>query len=726
MHLLPATQDLVLLGGGHSHALALRMLAMQPPAQTRITLISPDTLTPYSGMLPGLLAGHYSLEETHIDLARLCQWAGARFVRGRACQLDPHRQRLTLSDGSALDYDVLSIDIGSTPALQQVPGAAEYAIAVKPVADFRQRWQHWLDRAQAGSRIAVVGGGAGGSEIILALATALARRNLPADLHLICASTLLNGYPRRLQRLLRTHLRQRRITLHEHSRISKVDAGVLHTEQGTQPFDVLFWCTGASGADWLQQTPLALDNSGFIRCRATLQSVNFDTVFAAGDCAAVAPWSVPKAGVYAVRQAPVLAANLRAACLGQALKPWRPQRRFLSLLALGDGTALGSRGPLTLSGSWVWRWKDRIDRRFMAQFAELSPRRMKPASAAPPERCNGCGAKVGSTTLHAALNDLQPLANDAVLAGLKQPDDASLVRWPADRLLVQSQDYFPAFVDDPDLFARICVQHCLSDLYAMNAQPHSALATIALPAHQANLQGRDLRRLMQAAVSELNQAGCTLLGGHTLEGPQLAAGFTVNGSAEESTLWRKAGARAGDHLLLTKPLGTGVILAGLMPLLTPARSLDAALQSMLQSNGPAAQILARHDTSAVTDITGFGLLGHLLEMLLPGGLTARLDTAAIPVLAGAISLVQRGVHSTLKIANDQVLQHCRIGSRWQQQPLLTLLTDPQTSGGLLAAVAPTSLDACLAALAAAGIEAAAIGTISQPGEPGGSPDIELR
>lgn len=712
MHLIPATQDLVLLGGGHSHALALRMLAMQPPADTRITLLSPDSLTPYSGMLPGLIAGHYSLEETHIDLPHLCQWAGARFVRGRACALDAHAQRLTLDDGSQLDYDVLSIDIGSTPALRQVPGAADHAIAVKPVADFRQRWQHWLDQARAGSRIAVVGGGAGGTEIMLAIATALGRRNLPADLHLLCAGSLLNDYPPRLQRRVRQCLSQRGVTLHEHSRVARVTAATLHTASGEQAFDVLFWCTGAEGADWLQHTPLPLDHRGFIRCHDTLQSVDFSNVFVAGDCAAPEQMTLAKAGVYAVRQAPVLAANLRAACQGEALQRWRPQRHFLSLLALGDGTAVGSRGPLSIAGGWVWRWKDRIDRRFMAQFSELTPRQMTPAAAPAAPRCNGCGAKVGGHTLRQALSGLQPVSNEGIVSGLDSPDDASLLRWPTGQLLVQSQDYFPAFIDDPDLFARICVQHSLSDIYAMNARPHSTLATVALPAHHASLQGRDLRRLMQAAVSELNQAGCTLLGGHTLEGPQLAAGFTINGAGHEATLFRKRGARPGDRLLLTKPLGSGVILAGLMQLVTPARSLDAALASMLQSNAAAAEVLARHNVRAVTDITGFGLLGHLQEMLAADGLSATLTVDAIALLDGALSLVQRGVHSTLKPANDQVLSQCQISPRLLDQPLLTLLTDPQTSGGLLAAVAPSEVAACLAALTGAGVTAMDIGEIT--------------
>lgn len=160
MNSLPAKQDLVLVGGGHSHALALRMLAMNPLPETRLTLVSPDSLAAYSGMLPGLIAGHYQVEDTHVDLPRLCQWAGVRFIRARVTALDSRLNRLMLDDGSTLDYDWLSLDIGSTPALDLVPGAREFAIAVKPVASFRARWQqaldHWPQQDKA-VKVSVVG-----------------------------------------------------------------------------------------------------------------------------------------------------------------------------------------------------------------------------------------------------------------------------------------------------------------------------------------------------------------------------------------------------------------------------------------------------------------------------------------------------------------------------------------------------------------------------------------
>lgn len=713
MHSIPAKQDLVLVGGGHSHALALRMLAMKPLPDTRLTLVSPDSMAAYSGMLPGLIAGHYQLEDTHVDLPRLCQWAGVRFIRARVTALDSRLNRLTLDDGSTLDYDWLSLDIGSTPALDLVPGAREFAIPVKPVASFRGRWQQALDDwPQQGKavKVSVVGGGAGGTEISLAIATALARRGIRADISLICASTLLGGYPQALRLAIRKRLHLAGIHVQESSRVSRVSAGLLHTGK-QQPFDLLFWCTGAVGAEWLKDSGLALSSENFVRIDHSLRAIGQANIFAAGDCALIDAQPLPRAGVYAVRQAGTLIDNLRRAINGQPLLQWKPQKKFLSLLAAGNQDAAGSRGNLTVQGPWVWRWKDRIDRRFMEKFSDLPARKMAAPAADEMPRCAGCGAKVGSAALQQALTALRPLQRDDIIAGIDAREDASVIRWPTGQALVQSQDYFPAFIDEPALFGRISALHSLSDIYAMNATPHSALATVSLPVNHQVLQGRDLKRLMYAAVDELNRAGCSLLGGHTLEGPQLAAGFAINGSAREQDLFHKGGALPGDKLILSKALGTGIVLAAMMQLKTPASSLDHALQSMLTSNAGAAQIFANRGVRCCTDITGFGLLGHLLEICRASSCAAELQAESVPLLPGALTLAGRGITSTLKPANDVALTECQIAARFHHHPLLALLTDPQTSGGLLAAVPAAQADSCLQQLRDAGLDAACIGEV---------------
>ncbi|MBZ2187697.1 selenide, water dikinase SelD [Alcanivorax sp. JB21] len=732
-----ASQDLLLIGGGHSHALVLRRLGMRPLANTRITLVSPDSLTPYSGMLPGLVAGHYTEEETHIDLRRLCQWADVRFVRDRVVALDADHRQLTLAHGAPLHYDMLSLDIGSTPDLDSVPGARTHAVPVKPVSSFRQRWDALLTRLrqqpQQQARICVVGAGAGGTEMILAIARALSREQIRASLTLVSGGQLLPGYPSRARQAMARELAHAGVRVLSHFNVARVDAHQLTDDNGgSEAFDFLLWCTGACGAPWLAASGLAVTEQGFVRVGRNLQSLHHKAVFAAGDCAWLEGLQLPRAGVYAVRQAPVLAHNLATFAergpehFQKACRNYTPQRRFLSLLSAGLSTglsterpfAVASRGGLSASGAWVWHWKNRIDRNFMRLFSDLPARQTmatRETDGTAAMHCQGCGAKLGPDALRHALEGLEGYPRDEVLTDFRSGDDAALVRWPARQLLVQSQDYFPAFIDEPWLFGRIATLHSLSDLHAMNATPHSALATVSIAHNHPRLQQRDLRQLMQGALSALQESHCSLLGGHTIEGPQMAAGFAVNGSADPAKLLHKKGARPGDVLLLTKPLGTGILLAAQMRQRCKGPWLDAALESMLANHGPAAGVFAQHGATACTDVTGFGLLGHLLEMLDKSQVGANLTLSALPVLPGAITLAGQGIGSSLKPANDVVLSRCHLAPGVAGHPLLTALTDPQTSGGLLASVPAAQHLACIAALHALGLPCWHIGHCTEDG-----------
>jgi len=366
-----APRQLVLVGGGHSHALALRRLAKTAPPDLRITLISPDPLAAYSGMLPGLVAGHYDVAESHVNLPRLCRARGARFLAARVTALRPDARQLVLDNGDTLNYHLLSLDVGATPDLQTVPGAADHAVPVKPVSDFRRRWQDLratLEDHRGPLAVTVVGGGAGGTEMVLAVARALRRRGRSATFNLVTSAQLLPGAAKGVRRRMAQRLAADGVTVLEHQPVRRVDAGSVETDAGPLRHDFLLWCTGARAPAWLAASGLPCDENGFLRVEATLRSPADARVFAAGDCAAF-PGGLPKAGVYAVRQAPILARNLVATARQRPLKPYRPQRRFLSLLSAGDRDAVGSRGPWpTLSGPWVWRWKDHLDRAFMARL----------------------------------------------------------------------------------------------------------------------------------------------------------------------------------------------------------------------------------------------------------------------------------------------------------------------------------------------------------------------
>jgi len=402
-------RDLVFIGGGHTHALALRALAMKPIKNTRITLISEQTLTPYSGMLPGYVAGHYTMLETHIDLNRLCQWAGVRWVNGTVTGLDPDQKIISVAsnkDGRhrlQISYDTLSIDTGSTPDLS-VPGAEQYAVGVKPVSHFNQAWQSLLNASAVDQQEqwGVIGAGAGGVELVLAMAHRL-REKKQLRFHLAFSSErVLPGYPEKLVTKVEQRLSDFKIQTHGGFRVARVTAEGLHSEQGDRlALDKSIWCTGASAAVWPADSGLAVSARGFIAVNDLLQSTSHGDIYAVGDCSDMIDDPRPKAGVYAVRQAPFLVDNLRAALTGSKTNPVRLQSDFLSLLSLGDKSAVGCRSGWVASGAWVWKLKHAIDFRFMRRLNDPGPKLAMAVESTEdsPMHCAGCGSKLGPELL---------------------------------------------------------------------------------------------------------------------------------------------------------------------------------------------------------------------------------------------------------------------------------------------------------------------------------------
>lgn len=375
----PVARDLVLLGGGHSHVAVLRRFGMKPLPGARLTLISNTSAAPYSGMLPGHIAGHYTRDEMQIELGPLCRFAGARFLEDEVTGLDLAGRRVRTAGHPPVAFDLLSVNVGSTPRPPEVPGAGRVR-PVKPLGPFLES----LDRLVADLcehprplvRIAVVGGGAGGVELLLSVRHRLlsqAPRGEGFQFDLLTASdTVLPTHNRSVQKRFLHHLAARGVRLHTGRKVVEVRAGEAVCEGGeTVPFDILLWATDASAPAWPGAAGLATDAGGFVAVNEALQSTSHPFVFAAGDVAAVLAHPRPKSGVFAVRQGPPLAENLRRALLGRPLEPFRPQRQSLSLISTGDRYAVASRGPFAWEGRWVWTFKDWIDRRWVRRYQEL-------------------------------------------------------------------------------------------------------------------------------------------------------------------------------------------------------------------------------------------------------------------------------------------------------------------------------------------------------------------
>jgi selenide,water dikinase len=282
-----------------------------------------------------------------------------------------------------------------------------------------------------------------------------------------------------------------------------------------------------------------------------------------------------------------------------------------------------------------------------------------------------------------------------LLIGLDSPDDAAVMKVPEGQVMVHTVDFFPALVDDPFVFAQICLKHCLSDLYAMGATPHSVLAIVQVPYATPAKQADTLYPLLVGIQKGLLPTGAPLGGGHTTVSNQLGLGFACNGVAYPDQLLRKGGMKPGDVLILTQPIGTGTLFAADMRQLARGRWIEAAISHMVHSNQQAAEVFQAHQATACTDVTGFGLAGHLLEMVRASRVSVELDLSHLPILSGARETLTQGIVSSLHPQNLLAAQAIANAQEFEQHADYPLLFDPQTAGGLLAAVPAENVETCL-------------------------------
>jgi len=398
-----------------------------------------------------------------------------------------------------------------------------------------------------------------------------------------------------------------------------------------------------------------------------------------------------------------------------------PQKQFLTLLALGDQVAIAARGRFAAMGAWAWRWKDRIDRKFMDRFNML-PDMASGGMDTTAMRCAGCAAKIGPVTLERALSRLPATPRDLAVRDLAPRDDAALLDLGGENLRLETADFFRAIWPEPYVMGEIAAAHAMSDVLAKGGRPDHALAIAVLPESSPRQSEDDLFQLMAGARAALDREGVALVGGHSGEGPELSVGFFVSGTVGRDAVMRKGGLEHGDRLILTKPIGTGILFAAWMRGLARAREIAGALSVMRATNGVAARVLSAEGVIAATDITGFGLAGHLIEMLEASKVSARLDMTRVPLLPGVSRLAAQGVGSTLLPENLRLAD--RLAGAATDAASLAILFDPQTSGGLLAGVAPGRVQRCIEALAAAGIEAVDVGAVLPASGDGASLLIE--
>lgn len=681
----PFSRDLVLVGGGHTHALLLRKWGMKPLPGARVTLINPGPTAPYSGMLPGFIAGHYSREDLDIDLVKLARFANARLIVGRATHIDPATKSVSVEGYPDIHFDVASIDIGITSEMPDLKGFAAHGVPAKPLGAFASKWETFL-AGDDPAEVAVLGGGVAGAELAMAMSFALTSKGRNPDVKLIDRSSILSGFNKTARIKLIKSLARNNVTLVENAQVDLITEDAVHLSD-SRVIASQFTC-GAAGAlahEWLGQSGLAC-TEGFLDVTPTLQTSDPD-IFAVGDCANMTASPRPKAGVFAVRQAPVLFENLQAALSGGKMRPYEPQRDYLKLISLGRKSALAEKLGTAVAGAALWQWKNAIDVKFMEKFRNL-PKMKEPEipqphalgmreAIGPKPMCGGCGAKVGRGALKNALATLPSPERDDIqtLPG----DDAAVLQTGGMRQ-VMTTDHIRAFNNDPVVMTRVAAVHALGDIWAMGAEPQAVTLSVVLPRMSADLQQRTMSEILAAAQEIVGPAGAAIVGGHSSLGDEFTVGFALTGLCDAAPVLL-GGAQEGDVLILTKPVGSGVLMAAEMQGEARGNDVLEALRLMQQPQGLASRVLAPF-AHAMTDVTGFGLAGHLGGICEASRVSAEIDLAALPVMNGALDLSQSGVRSSLFDDN-------RTGAGpvfGADGALADLLFDPQTAGGLLAAV----------------------------------------
>jgi len=704
-----ASRHVVLMGIGHTNAHVLRMWRMNALPDTDLTCLSNFGVATYSGMLPAVLAGQKRPVEMEIDLVRLCAVAGARLITDRVTGINHDDRTVEFADRPAVPFDVLSIGIGSTATLDGVTVTGNHLVEIKPMQTFLDRLARALDSAatrvaevakpparqgpfarsttaktiesppNTGDplKICVVGGGVAGTEICACLPPFLSRyTDQPWTLCLVTGGdTILPELRGSTRQRVEDELRGRGVSIVTGAAVTHVGNQSIQLQGGSAiDADVVLWATGAAPPSLVEQLELDRDQRGFLATDAKLQSTSARGILVVGDTGTIVDSDVPKAGVYAVRQGPLLWENIQRYLDDQPLQTYQPQQSFLKLINLGDGRAVGQWKTLTFSGRWVMRLKDWIDSRFMEKYS-VDAMDDSSMSGDEPMQCRGCGCKLDAAALLGGLSSTdQGEFEDAARIGGN------------DTRMIASTDFFSSPVDDAYLAGRIAAIHSASDILASGGLPTEALANVVLPAGSAKDQQRMLQDFLAGARREFDTSGARIVGGHTIVGPRLEVGFTVIGRPVGRELIRKSNLQVGDRLVLTKPLGIGVLLAAQMRGACPAGAYEALIETMLTSQHALTTTAVQAGVTAGTDVTGFGLAGHLIEMLTASGVAAELWLDRIPLLPSAAELVSGGIESSLTPGNRTVERQISIADPLRANAEYQLLFDPQTCGGLLLGV----------------------------------------
>ncbi len=704
------SDHLVLAGGGHTHALVLLRWAMKSKLKPAglITLVNQSSTTIYSGMFPGVVAGKYKIDEILIDLRSLAAKAGVTFVQAEIEGIDLKKKKLLLAGRPEIEYSSLSLNIGTKTNFHSKSLIRSDEKSAVPIKPFSKALKFIIDQDiykddLFAKPFVIIGSGLAGIEIAFSLRKRWPKRVIQLK---VKPGIELN------KNLLKT--------------IQDLNIEIIHKDSNI--LSPVLICTGNKSFEWIKDSGLPVNKNGRVLTNANLQVLHYPELFAVGDCGVIKDNYRPSSGVWAVRSALPLARNLEKKSKGLKLEKWNPQRKAIQLLDINnskkDSKAFLVWGGLMIGPyKFLSKLKELIDNKFISKFFLINDVVSEMLSEEETLKCRGCAAKLAYVPLKSALKKIDSIESS-------KDDSIDIGTLVCGKSLIQSVDGFPSLISDPWLNSRLLAFHACSDIWACGGSVISAQSVINLPPLSNEVQQELLFQVLEGINSALTIQGAKLIGGHTLESRKISdeshslgieSSLIVNGTIHEKAyFWSKGGLKKGDQILLSRPLGTGIIFAAFMNGQVRPYVLDAVLKEMNKSQHQIVNCInkldnvnpQKHVVSACTDITGFGLLGHLSEMLESTNIDQlkmslepikiTLDLNKIPVYSGVFELLDKGFESTLAPSNQIFLKNIDGDKNLRFELLynddgfanssynniLKVLLDPQTCGPLCVSCSP--------------------------------------
>ena len=689
---IPITNDLVLIGGGHSHLSVLMKLSKRPINGNRITLITNEIDTPYSGMIPGYIEGIYSWRDSHIDLYRLCLKLNVRFIHAEVERVSAYEKEIYFKDRPKIKFDVLSINTGIQSNNREIKGAAKYCLPVKPISKLAN---NFLNKITNFKSIAFIGGGAGSVELALAIKKRFLNINQDIKITIITGKRgLLSTFPQKTKLTSLKTLEKFKIDIIEYKRVLEVKPKqIILSDKSMLKIDKAILSTNSMTPKWLAKSDILLTKDNYILVNKSFQT-NYKYVFASGDVIDFNNQNLKKAGVFAVRSGKPLAINIKQFILGKKLVEYKFNKNYLALIGTSKRSAIATKYNLTFNSRFFFYLKKYIDQNFIKKFSDFKIRKKFTLEALKTDvlnifvkhkekitdkndimQCKGCAAKVPLNALKQALpKDIVSTSEDAVSV-------------PGQPELYQTVDMISSIITDPFLLGKIAANHSISDMVSVNSKITSAMMILQLPLSKTEINSRDLEQVLLGANEIFKTIDCPLIGGHTMIGKDKdpIIGFSILGQKQKKIkiMKNRRKIKTKDLLILTEKIGSGLIFAGINNYLIDSHFQTDVIKQMIKGNLNFGKISNHLNILSMTDITGFGLANHLLNLIKRDnsktGLT--IYPNKIPLFEGVNECLNKDIKSSLFKSNYDIAQKDIIYKR-DKSKLDNILYDPQTVGGI--------------------------------------------